>query len=388
MGKAANLFAGFSAGAAFMYMMDPDRGRRRRALVRDKTARTIHETERAIDKTTRDISNRARGIAAMARSILGDRYVDEDVVVARARAKIGRIVSHPHAIEIRSERGRLVLEGPVLEREYHALLAAARSASEGMEIDDRLDRHAEADIPALQGGPARPGERWELMQTNWTPAVRMLAGAGGTALLLRGLRRGGLGGFASGVVGSGMLLRAAANMELKRALGIDGAHRAVNIEKTVNVHAPAPDVFAFWSRYENFPRFMSHLAEVRDLGNNRSHWVAKGPLGMPVTWTAEITDRVENKLLAWRSLPGAYLENNGVVRFDPTPDGGTRITIRMSYTPPLGVVGHTLAQIFGVDPKHDMDEDFVRLKSLIEHGKTRVRGVMVHRSDLGAPAPM
>jgi uncharacterized membrane protein len=387
MGKATNLLAGFSAGAVFMYMTDPDRGRRRRALIRDKAARTVHTTQRAVDKTGRDISNRAHGLAAMARSIWGDQYVEDDVIVARVRAKIGRVVSHPHAIHVRSERGRLILEGPVLDREYHTLLSAAESAAEGMEVDNRLERHAEADISALQGGPTRSGERWELMQTNWTPAVRTLAGIGGTALLIRGIKQGGFRGAASGVIGSGILLRAASNMELRRALGVDGA-RAVDLEKTVNIHAPVPDVFAFWSHYANFPRFMTHLRQVRDLGNNRSAWTAEGPLGIPVSWSAEITERVENKSIAWRSLPGAYLENSGVVRFDPNPDGGTRITIRMSYAPPMGVLGHALARLFGADPKRDMDEDFVRLKSLIEHGKTRAHGGIVHREQLGAPSPL
>jgi uncharacterized membrane protein len=387
MGKAMNILAGLGAGAALMYMTDPDRGRRRRALVRDKAARTVHTTRRAVDKTGRDISNRARGLAAVARTLWGDKYVEDDVIVARVRAKIGRVISHPHAVSVRSERGRLILEGPVLDREYRALLSAAESAAEGMEIDNRLERHAEADLPALQGGSPHPGERWEMMQTNWTPAVRTLAGLGGTALMAYGIRQGGLRGAASGIAGCGVLLRAATNMELRRALGIGGA-RTVELEKVVNLRSPVADAFAFWSHYANFPRFMSHLREVRDLGNKRSLWTAEGPLGIPIRWSAEITERVENKLIAWRSLPGAYLENNGVVRFDPNSDGGTRITIRMSYTPPMGVLGHAVARLFGADPKHDMDEDLVRLKSLVEHGKTRAHGGTVHREQLGAPSAL
>ncbi len=388
MGKAASLFAGFTAGAVFMYMTDPDRGRRRRALIRDKAARTIHEAERAVEKTRRDVSNRVHGLTALVRAVRGDQYIEDDVIVARARAKIGRVVSHPHAIHVRSERGRLVLEGPVLEHEYHSLLSAVTLAARGMEIDNRLERRAQADIPVLQGGNSRRGERWELMQSSWTPGVRMAAGIGGTALLIRGMRRGGFGGAATGAIGAAMLLRASTNKELKRALGIDAVHRAVEIEKAVNIHAPAAEVYAFWSHYGNFPRFMAHLREVRDLGNERSHWVAEGPLGMPVSWSAEVIDRIENKLIAWRSLPGAYLEHNGVVRFDANPDGGTRITIRMSYTPPFGVVGHAVAQVLGADPKRDMDEDLVRLKSLIEYGKTRAHGGTVRREQLGAPAPL
>ncbi len=387
MGKATNLLAGFSAGAAFMYMTDPDRGRRRRALIRDKAARTVHETQRAVDKTGRDISNRVHGLAAMARAVWGDRYVEDDVIVARVRAKIGRVVSHPHAIHVRSERGRLILEGPVLAREYHALLSAAESAAEGMEIGNRLERHAEADIPLFRAARRAPANarrscrptgrrrfgRWQ----DWEERSCWSA-ASNRAVFVAPPRA------SSGAE----CCSAPPRTWNSGARSASTSARAVNLEKTVNIHAPVPDVFAFWSHYANFPRFMSHLRQVRDLGNNRSLWTAEGPLGIPVTWSAEVTERVENKLIAWRSLPGAYLENSGVVRFDPNPDGGTRITIRMSYTPPVGVIGHAVAWLFGVDPKRDMDDDLVRLKSLIEHGKTRAHGGIVHREQLGAPSPL
>ena len=60
----------------------------------------------------------------------------------------------------------------------------------------------------------------------------------------------------------------------------------------------------------------------------------------------------------------------GVVRFEPSEYGGTRIHIRMSYHPLASALGHTIAKIFGRDPKHQIDDDIVRFKRFIE---TRAR---------------
>ena len=83
-------------------------------------------------------------------------------------------------------------------------------------------------------------------------------------------------------------------------------------------------------------------------------------------------------------MPGSQIENSGQVRFDVNPDGSTRITIRMSYNPPAGMVGHAVASLFGADPKREIDDDLVRLKSLFEYGKTRAHGETVRREELGA----
>lgn len=110
-------------------------------------------------------------------------------------------------------------------------------------------------------------------------------------------------------------------------------------------------MFALWTRYENFPRFMSGVREVRDHGDGRSHWVVEGPLGAPVTWEAEITRYVPSQVLAWKSLPGSGIRNAGVIRFAPSAEGGTQVDILLSYDPPAGALGHVAARLLGADPK-------------------------------------
>jgi len=158
--------------------------------------------------------------------------------------------------------------------------------------------------------------------------------------------------------------------------------RAVDVQKTITIDAPVEEVFRCFRNVANFPRFMAHLREVRDLGNGRSHWVAEGPAGVPVAWDAVITRSEPNRVLAWQSEPGATVANAGNIRFEPIADNRTRVTIRLSYNPPAGALGHVVAKLFGADPKSELDDDLVRLKSLIEYGKASVGRTTVTREDV------
>jgi uncharacterized membrane protein len=377
------IVSGLAAGAGLMYMLDPDRGRRRRAHVRDKAAHLRRQTDRAVGVTSRDIKHRAEGFMAGTRSRLRSGSAPDDVLEARVRTELGRLVSHPGSIEVEVADGNVMLEGPVLSREMHRLVSGVKSVRGVKTVDNRLEvfEH-EGDIPGLQGGVRREGHRPELLQTNWAPAPRLLAGSAGAVLFLRGLGRRGLTGFATAGAGLALLLRAATNLELKRLTGFGAGRRAVEIRKDVNVDAPVDEVFGFWSNVDNIPRFMSHVKEVRRLDDGRTHWVAEGRGGLHVEWDAETTVFKRNELIGWRSVNGAAVQNAGLVRFQPNEKGGTRVTIQLSYNPPLGAVGHALASMIGTDPRHLLHEDMVRFKSLVEGGKTTVDGRTVTRDDL------
>jgi uncharacterized membrane protein len=101
----------------------------------------------------------------------------------------------------------------------------------------------------------------------------------------------------------------------------------------------------------------------------QSHWKVAGPAGSTFEFDAEVTRAVPNQMIAWRTLPGSPVAHAGVVRFDPEADGRTRVHIRMTYNPPAGWLGHEVAAAFGVDPKHSMDADLARMKTLIETGR-------------------
>ncbi len=71
LAKGLLLLGGIGLGAGLMYMLDPDKGRRRRALVRDQLTSASNRASKALGRTSRDLSNRAQGVVAEARKRLG-----------------------------------------------------------------------------------------------------------------------------------------------------------------------------------------------------------------------------------------------------------------------------------------------------------------------------
>jgi uncharacterized membrane protein len=155
-------------------------------------------------------------------------------------------------------------------------------------------------------------------------------------------------------------------------LGLGGRRRAIDVQSTITIEAPVESVFAFWTGYPNFGRFMAHVREVSYRGNGCSHWVVAGPLGVTVAWDAVVTRLVPNEALAWESEAGSAVPQSGTARFERTPDGGTRVTVRIAYCPPGGGLGHAFARLFGHDPESAMGEDLMRLKSMIETEQGRL----------------
>lgn len=378
MSRIGNRVKGLIAGATLMYLFDPERGARRRALLRDQLLHLNRDLEAGLDAAARDARNRSKGMTARATQRLRPDHAPDEVIEERVRSQLGRIVSHPGAIEVSAREGRVTLSGPVLERELKPLLSRIRRVRGVKEVDDHLEVHTQpGNVPGLQGA-GRPREpRSELMQENWTPALRLLMGAIGAAALVRGKRRAGVVGAATTAVGSALLARAATNLPTRRLVGVNAGRRAVDFQKAINIAAPVEAVWEMWSGFDNFPRFMEHLEEVRITGDGRSHWVARGPAGMSVEWDAEVTQWVPHEAIAWKSVDGATVASTGRVHFQPNDDGGTHVDVHLSYNPPAGAMGHVVASLFGSDPKRAMDEDLVRLKSLLETDKASVDGETV-----------
>ncbi|MFO7188953.1 MAG: SRPBCC family protein [Pseudomonadota bacterium] len=358
-------------GAVMMYYLDPDKGRRRRALLHDQFVHAGRKLRRAQGVVARDFAGRAAGVrAAAARFIRGSAPPTDEVLRERVRAQLGRIVSHPHAVRVDVQDGHVVLSGTILQAEVAPLLKTVWRVPGVRSVEDRLDQYPEpGNIPALQGGVERPGHRFELLQDNWSPAARVVTGGVGAGLLAYGLRARHPAAFLFGLLGSALLVRAAANRDLRCVVGLDERHDAVEVQKTIHIDAPVPEVYAFWTDIGNFPRFMSHVREVTRLDEERTRWVVSGPAGVPVEWIARVTRRVPEQLIEWCADEGSTVRHRGVVRFDPEGQG-TRVQVRLRYTPPAGLIGHVVATLLGADPKHEMDADFLRMKTMIETGRT------------------
>ena len=370
MNKATAVISGLGIGAGLMYLFDPDRGKRRRAKVRDKARHLANKTDDVIGKTSRDLANRVTGIVSEAESLFTSGGASDEVLAARVRSKLGRVVSHPSSIEVKVTDGQVILSGPILAREVDELLECASAIKGVAGVENRLKVHEQpGSVSGLQDSRMNFDQQCALRHANWSPTARLLVGAASGALVVYGARRRGLVGAAIGPVGIAMLSRALANLEIKRLVGLQTGPRTIDIEKTINIAAPVEQIFDCWSNHERFPQFMRNVREVRKTGETTYHWVVAGPAGVSVEWDAEITRLVPNQLIAFRSLPGSAIEQTGLVHFTPTSDGDTCVDIKMSYNPPAGAIGHLVAMLFGADPKKEMDEDLMRMKSFIETGQ-------------------
>ena len=149
-----------------------------------------------------------------------------------------------------------------------------------------------------------------------------------------------------------------------------GGNRGVNVLESVRLEKPLSEMYGFWRKLENLPRFMRHLERVTELGGGRSRWVARGPGGVSVSWEAEVFNEVENTLIAWRSLPGSDIVTAGAVNFDAVRGGrSTQVTVNLQYAPPAGKAGALLAKLFGREPSQTIRADLRRLKQLLEAGE-------------------
>jgi hypothetical protein len=230
MANVVSVVGGVAAGLGLMYFLDPDQGRRRRALVRDQMVHAAHRTGDAVDATSRDIANRAKGAVAELRGRFHAEEVGDDVLRERVRARVGAVVGHASSIDVDVREGRVALSGPILAHEVDRLLRRVTAVRGVKDVDNRLEIHAEpGNVPGLQGAARAPrgGEVFDLMQRNWSPSTRLFTGLAGLGLTTWGLRRLDTFGVAMATVGLGLVSRAIANTPISRLSGVDAGRRAI-----------------------------------------------------------------------------------------------------------------------------------------------------------------
>lgn len=220
----ARLVQGLAIGAAAMYLLDPDKGRRRRAMARDKLQRFANDSLKLAHQATRDARHRLQGVnARIGQCVSPEGGVDELRLIERARSALGRCVTHPHAIQVGARGSTIVLSGPVLRHEIGELLSVVRGVPGVGAVENHLDAHDTDDgVPSLQGtGRARGngGPR------TWTPALRLTALVGGGVLTLYGLGKRSATGLLLASAGAGLANRVIGNEPGQRAAPRDGGAR-------------------------------------------------------------------------------------------------------------------------------------------------------------------
>src|SRR5512132_3561615 len=158
--EGARILGALGVGAGFMYLLDPARGARRRALVRDRIVHTVHALDELVNKGARDLSHRAHGLVAESKALFRDEDVPDEVLTARVRSKLGRLVGHPHAIDVTVHEGSVELRGPILSEDAEGLPAAIARIPGVRGVESRLEIHATPEsVSALQGGDGTHGKR-------------------------------------------------------------------------------------------------------------------------------------------------------------------------------------------------------------------------------------
>lgn len=161
---------------------------------------------------------------------------------------------------------------------------------------------------------------------------------------------------------------------------ISPALRGIVVKQGVTIQRAPDEVYTFFRDVQSLPRVMSHLESVREDNGHRSRWRARGPLGTSIEWSAEIVEDSPGEGIAWRSLPGADVSNRGRVTFRPAPGGlGTELRVELSYAPPLGAVGASVAKLFGREPSREIAADLRRMKQVLETGEVLHSDTSLHR---------
>jgi len=127
---------------------------------------------------------------------------------------------------------------------------------------------------------------------------------------------------------------AAGGYWLKKKMGPStgqGTGQLSFVQDSIEVDVPISTAYNQWTQFEEFPRFMKDVEEVRQVDDTHLHWRAN-IAGKPVEWDSEITTQIPDRRISWRSTSGP--PNSGAVTFDRVTDNRTRITLRMSYRPP------------------------------------------------------
>jgi hypothetical protein len=210
MNKITIALTGAGLGAAAMYLMDPSRGRRRRARLGEAASHVSHRAHDIAGMTARDLRHRLSGAAARTLDRLVEEGVPADeVLVERVRARLGRLVSHPGAIDVIANSGTVTLTGPVFAAEVDQLIEGVATIAGVATVENKLEPHHDAaHVSALQGPGPRTVPSPPATWLRWTPTARLIAAMAGLALLALSSTKHSVRADATRITGAELISRA------------------------------------------------------------------------------------------------------------------------------------------------------------------------------------
>ena len=349
-----SLLKGVAYGAACMYIFDPERGRRRRARIRDQMVGLVHDFEDLWHKGSRDLSNRALGVLAETKRGLESGPVDDTLLVERVRAVLGHYVGNAHHIEVDAKGGLVTLRGVLRPGEPERAIPAIERIPGVRDVESAL---------TTEGTPAPAPIEVRSMR----PGTRLLLTAGGGLLLLNGVMRRGFMPTLLGSVGAGVF---AQNLAQHRSRTRGGSRRRpIECRASMTIAAPIEKVYEFVSDVEQSDRFLPEFVDIESLGDGRVRWSCCGPGGLGTLECEEVVlEALENERLVWASTDSSPVRYLGEARFRRGERDTTRLDVGLLYVPPGGVIKGAVASFLGLDPQAELNASLARIKNDLEAG--------------------
>ena len=154
------------------------------------------------------------------------------------------------------------------------------------------------------------------------------------------------------------------------------------VEKSIQVDVPVRTAYDQWTQFEDFPHFMGGVKEVRQLTDDRLHWVAE-IAGVRREWDAAVLEQDPDRKVAWAATSGAT--NAGAVRFESAGPDSTIVYLELEYEPEglVEQVGDKLGIV-----ERQVRSDLERFKNLVEsqgYASGSWRGSVNEHIDVGTP---
>ena len=212
--KARALLTGLGLGAGWMYLFDPQVGRRRRSLLRDQFVSSIHHAGCWFDKALRDARHRLEGVVAEVQGTFDCSTPSDETLVERVRATLGHVASHPRLMEVHVDQGRVTLTGHAPSDEIPCIVSCVSNVRGVRSFDNQLDSELGPDVTNDGQRRRRVQPHIDVMRENWAPSTRLVLGTVASALMFNCMLRRTPGAIVMGTLGFGLFIRAVSNRDV------------------------------------------------------------------------------------------------------------------------------------------------------------------------------
>lgn len=261
----------------------------------------------------------------------------------------------------------------------------SNSMSGGHQHSGSDSRHSGAHYPGLMQWQQQRHQQQSCcgMEQNVGSSERIVSTGLGGLLVANGILRGRLPGLLMTAIGGALIYRGVTGFcGLYQQLGINtnagesessnqgnrAITKGVKVVESVTIRRPAQELYDIWTQWEQLPEILGNIEHVKDLGNGRTRWTARGPLGSTLSWDAEAINEDPGRMIAWQSVRGGDVDTAGSVHFESAGENNTRMRVSMQYEPPGGRLTAVLAEYFGIGLDQRLRDDLQRFKRSMESG--------------------